>query len=176
MCTKTINPNNHSAIFEPEYLLSMGCGKNRPTIFSFRTGASAIVSVISYLLTAIIKSLNVNNEQLGKMGRPPCRDDDRAQRLEKILIRGLPLRTPGSATKYEPGGKEFHETLLSVKSGDPVRSSVGQSAPSRSGVLDCPDGHRPSLARGFGVRDAACARSEEHTSELHHDQISYAVF
>src|SRR5437762_4294326 len=87
MCTKTINPNNHSAILEPEYLLSMGCGKNRPTIFSFRTGASAIVSVISYLLTAIIKSLNVNNEQLGKMGRPPCRDDDRAQRLEKILIR-----------------------------------------------------------------------------------------
>src|SRR5438067_11011695 len=83
MCTKTINPNNHSAIFEPEYLLSIGCGKNRPTIFSFRTGASAIVSVISYLLTAIIRSLNVNNEQLGKMGRPPCRDDDRAQRLGK---------------------------------------------------------------------------------------------
>src|SRR5439155_2010353 len=58
MCTKTINPNNHSAIFEPEYLLSMGCGKNRFTIVSFRTGASAIVSLISYLLTAIIKSLS----------------------------------------------------------------------------------------------------------------------
>src|ERR1700730_9459193 len=28
MCTKTINPNNHSAIFEPEYVLSMGWGKS----------------------------------------------------------------------------------------------------------------------------------------------------
>src|SRR2546430_3785809 len=82
------------------------------------------------------------------------------------------IRRPPRSTLF-PYTTLFRSRRLAGRSGRDGRV-VAQARQERCAVADA---HRQGLAGcGRGSAQALRARSEEHTSELHHSQISYAVF